>query len=338
VAPKVVVAGPWGKFLVKRRAPGEDHPLQVAFCHALQLHLLERGFPAPALVGTRGDNNSMLQMDGRVYEVSEFVAGEAFDRSAASAKVAGEVLAKFHAGARGFHYALHTPADFAHGDERAEILLDRCVDRVGVGPPPGLGVRSKRIVPGPLLDEIRTLWRRAVADLDHAGIAAWPRDLLHADWHPGNLVFAGPVVRAVLDYDSCRRGPRLADLAAGTLNFSILGAEATAGEADPAPPAPLGPGAEGASPVDLSRWPAQPDESRARAFLAGYQSLQPRLSDAERLALAPAMAGAMILESLGPIATTGAFAGIPGLEFLDMVRRKSSWLLEHKDRVAGLAR
>ena len=324
-SPKVVVAGPWGKFLVKRRAPGEDHPYQVAYCHGLQLHLIARGFPAPALVGTREDNNSMLQMDGRVYEVSEFVEGEVFDRSVQGARSAGGVLARFHDGAAGFQSAFHAPADFAHGDERAEILIDRCLDRFGSGldesgSPEGAGLRA-----GALLDRVRALWRRAVAELDHAGIAAWPRDVLHADWHPGNLVFAGGTIRAVLDYDSCRRGPRLFDLAAGALNFSILG-----GERSPADPM-------AARPPDPLRWPEHPDEGRARAFLAGYQEERPRLSEAERSALAPAMAGAMILESLPPVASTGAFAGIPGLAFLDMVRRKAGWLLEHAREVAGYA-
>lgn len=303
-APKVLIAGPEGKFLVKRRAPGEDHPHQVAFCHALHLHLLERGFPAPALIGTRDDNNSMLQLDGRVYEVTEFVEGEAFDRSPEGAGAAARVLARFHAGAASLHNPWRSPPDFAHADERSEILLDRCLDRLGVGQ-------------SSLIDAVRALWRRGVEELDHAGIAAWPRLLLHADWHPGNVVFRGRQVRAVLDYDSCRRGPRVVDVAAGVLHFSMQAAE-------------------GSGAPDPSRWGAEPDAVRARAFLGGYQEVVGGLSGAERAALAPAMAGAMIAESLPPLATTGAFAGIPGAAFLDMVRRKSAWLLDHAGAVAEL--
>lgn len=319
-APKVVLAGPYGKFLLKRRAPGEDHPYQVAFCHGLQLHLADRGFPVPALVGTREDNNSMLQMDGRVYEVTEFIDGEAFDRSVESARAAGAMLARFHAGASGFHSTWHTPPDFAHGDERAEILLDRCLDRLAAGP----GASG-------LIDALRGLWRRCVSALDHAGIAAWPRELVHGDWHPGNLVYAGRGVRAVLDYDSCRRGPRVFDLAGGALHFSIVSTISSgtdsSGEGRAAGPGSPDPGA----------WPAEPDAARASAFLAGYQLGQSPINAAEQAVLAPAMAAAMILEALPPVAATGGFAGIPGTPFLDMVRRKSAWLLDHADVVGGLA-
>jgi len=174
-----------------------------------------------------------------------------------------------------------------------------------------------------LIDGLRALWRGCVKDLDHSGITAWPRTLQHADWHPGNLVFAGQSVRAVLDYDSCRRGPRLIDLAGGTLHFSIVSVAAGG------PPA--------AGTTDPSTWPATPDEPRARAFLAGYQSDQAPLNASERAALAPAMAAAMLLESLPPVASTGGFAGRPGDAFLEMVRRKSQWLMDNAGAVAELA-
>lgn len=315
LAPKAVVSGPYGRFLVKRRAPGEDHPYQVAFGHGLQLHVRDRGVPAPALVGTRDDNNSMLQLDGRIYEVTEFIEGEPFDRSPHAAQEAGAMLAQFHAGASGFHCTWHTPPDFVHGDERAEILLDRCFDRITAEPTDTMGPEASALV-----DAVRALWRRAVGALDQAGIAAWPRDLLHADWHPGNVVFRAGRVRAVLDYDSCRRGPRLIDLASGAMNFSIRGSA---------------PGEGGAS--EPNRWPPEPDGDRARAFLEGYQSLgEAPLTGAEAAAMAPAMAGAIIIEAIGPIATTGRFAGLPGAAFLAMIRRKASWLLDNAGQVGAL--
>lgn len=331
-SPKAIVAGPLGKFLVKRRAPGEDHPHLVAFCHSLHLHLLERGFPAPALVGTRDDNNSMLQLDGRVYEVSEFVEGAAFARTPEQARAAGAMLARFHAGVRGFHARWHTPADFAHADERVEFLIDRCVDRLGDEG-------------DSLLDEVRGLWRRAVAALDELGVAAWDRDLLHGDWHPGNLVFEGGRIKAVIDYDSARRGPRIVDVAAGTLNFSIR-----AGARGPEPASAAGDATETSRAIgaalptggDPTRWPAEPDEARASAFLRGYaQGCSERdrtgLSEAERRALAPAMVAALLRESLPPIAATGGFAGMDGLGVLGMVRRKAAWLLENEVGVAAMA-
>src|ERR1700733_12319474 len=68
-APKLLIVSDQGKFLLKRRARGKDDPFKVAFCHALQLYLASKQFPLPHLIGTKRDNNSMLQWRGGVYEL-----------------------------------------------------------------------------------------------------------------------------------------------------------------------------------------------------------------------------------------------------------------------------
>src|SRR5256885_13490301 len=60
-APKLLIVSDQGKFLLKRRARGKDYPFKVAFCHALQLNIAAKQFPLPHLIGTKKDNNSMLQ-------------------------------------------------------------------------------------------------------------------------------------------------------------------------------------------------------------------------------------------------------------------------------------
>src|SRR5947207_15997709 len=60
-APKLLISSEHGKFLLKRRARGKDEPHKVAFTHAIQLALAAKQFPLPHLIGTRRDNNSMLQ-------------------------------------------------------------------------------------------------------------------------------------------------------------------------------------------------------------------------------------------------------------------------------------
>src|SRR5690606_1262383 len=60
-APKLLIVSEQGKFLLKRRARGKDDPYKVAFCHALQLYLASKQFPLPHLIGTKKENNSMLQ-------------------------------------------------------------------------------------------------------------------------------------------------------------------------------------------------------------------------------------------------------------------------------------
>src|SRR2546423_143891 len=75
-APKLLIVSEQGKFLLKRRARGRDDPFKVAFSHAIQLHLASQQFPLPHLIGTRRDNNSMLQWRGSVYELFEDIPGQ----------------------------------------------------------------------------------------------------------------------------------------------------------------------------------------------------------------------------------------------------------------------
>src|SRR4051794_41853034 len=67
-APKLLIVSEQGKYLLKRRARGKEDPYKVAFAHAVQLYLASKQFPLPHLIGTKKDNNSMLQWRGGVYE------------------------------------------------------------------------------------------------------------------------------------------------------------------------------------------------------------------------------------------------------------------------------
>src|SRR5271170_1164556 len=95
-APKLLVISEQGKFLLKRRARGKDDPYKVAFCHALQLYLASKQFPLPHLIGTRGDNNSMLQWRNSVYEMFEYIPGQGYPQTLESTFDAGRILALYH--------------------------------------------------------------------------------------------------------------------------------------------------------------------------------------------------------------------------------------------------
>src|SRR4051812_28165822 len=79
-APKLLIVSDNGKFLLKRRARGKDDPFKVAFCHAIQLELASKQFPLPHLIGTKRDNNSMLQLRGAVYELFEYIPGQGYSQ------------------------------------------------------------------------------------------------------------------------------------------------------------------------------------------------------------------------------------------------------------------
>ncbi|MFQ6049150.1 MAG: phosphotransferase, partial [Phycisphaerae bacterium] len=95
-APKFLITTDRGCFLLKRRARGKDNPIKVAFAHALQNYLFGKGFPLPRLIGTKRDNNSMLQLGGEIYELFEYVSGESYDGSLEATYHAGRALAMYH--------------------------------------------------------------------------------------------------------------------------------------------------------------------------------------------------------------------------------------------------
>lgn len=297
-APKVVVEAGERKYLVKRRSPGADDPLFVAAGHAVTLHLLERGYPAPAIIGTRHDNNSMLQLGRNVYEVFEFIEGEPFDGSAAEASQAGRALAHLHGLLATCHLGYEVRVGSYHRSEAVEAALARAAARF-------LGQAGAHREAERLLE----LYRTYADEIDGRGFAGLSHQLVHGDWHPGNLIFRGGELAAVVDFESPLRAPRIVDVASGALQFS-LGADASG---------------------------LAMDRLRLRAFLEGYRSHPDGgILEAERRMLVGLMAQSLIAEAAVPVAATGKFGPFEGGEFLRWVRRGVQWLGEHADELTGL--
>src|SRR5438128_3199558 len=95
-APKLLIVSEQGKFLLKRRARGKDDPFKVAFAHALQLYLASKQFPLPHLMGTKRENNSMLQFRNAVYEVFEYIPGQSYPQTLEATFDSGRILGLYH--------------------------------------------------------------------------------------------------------------------------------------------------------------------------------------------------------------------------------------------------
>src|SRR4051812_48646953 len=95
-APKLLIVSDQGKYLLKRRARGKDDPFKVAFSHALQLYLASKQFPLPHLIGTKRENNSMLQWRNGVYELFEYIPGQAYPQTLEATAESGRVLGLYH--------------------------------------------------------------------------------------------------------------------------------------------------------------------------------------------------------------------------------------------------
>lgn len=311
-SPKVRIRAQRGEFLLKRRAPGRDLPDRVAFCHHLQLHLASRGFPVPAIIGTREDNNSMVQLNGRVYEMFEYMRGTHYDGSKRGAQYSGYTLARLHNLLQYHEAPFDAPSGSYHESPGMEQRAQMAAEAIRQAEPM---IDARRIKATCAF--LGDAYADAASRVRTLGFADLNTFVVHGDWHPGNLLYEGFKVQGVIDFDSARREPRVVDVANGVLQFSM---EIT--KAD-----------------DPSTWPDGLNAGRLRAFLVGYdQHGAGPLTDQEYESVPWLIVEALIAESITPIAATGRFARIPGSVFLEMVERKVRWIQPRANRVIEFAR
>ena len=307
-APKLIIRSDQGMYLLKRRAVGRDDPFKVAFAHQLQLYLASKQFPLPHLVGTRRENNSMLQWNGAIYELFEYIKGTSYDNSLEATAEAGRMLALFHKLLREYRPEYEPPMGSYHASRVVAASMDAI---------PGALAKVETGAPDQA-DQIEDLVKFLHASYDEAAhqvneleLPDWPMQIVHCDWHPGNMLYRNAHVVAVIDYDAARIQQRIIDVANGALQFSIIGG--------------------GDDPVE---WPEYIDLSRFKRFLRAYESVPDcTLSEAEIRTVPWLMIEALVAESAIPVANTGSFARIEGMGFLRMVERKIRWLQGHAEKL-----
>jgi len=311
-APKLLIRADSGLYLLKRRARGKDDPFKVAFCHQLQLYLASKKFPLPHLIGTKGDNNSMLQWKGGIYELFEYIKGTSYDNSLEATADSGKTLAIFHKLLADYEPEYEPAVGSYHGSRTVAASFEAVPRTLGKLDPAGTEAQGDRLPE--LMDFLKTSYNEAAMKVNDLGMPDWPMQIVHSDWHPGNMLFRGPRVVAVIDYDAARIQQRITDVANAALQFSILG-----GGDDP------------------MQWPDYIDESRYKRILRAYDAVPNCvLSRAELRAVPCLMIEALIAESVIPIAATGTFARMNGLGFLLMVERKVRWIQKHADKLAAV--
>lgn len=298
-SPKVLLQTRMGRFVLKRRAPGRDDPGRIALSHAIQRHLAGRGYPLPRLISTKTTGDTILHLDSGSYEMFEYIEGSGYDQSLASTFQAGQALALFHRLLADFQSPVEPPTGAYHASDAIDTHLKR-IARQGADP----ALREP-------IDQLRGAYARASELAEKAGLSSWPLQIIHGDWHPGNLLYQGGKIVAAIDYDTTRLGQRVLDVANGALQFSVT--------REKGPP---------------EAWPDYLDESRLRRFCRGYDAVEGCVISAREIEALPSlMIEALIAESAIPIATTGRFANIEGGEFLRMVERKVAWLGREGPRI-----
>lgn len=309
-APKLLIQSDRATYLLKRRARGKDDPFKVAFTHALQEFLATKQFPLPHLIKTRDpEPSTMLQQQGKIYELFEYIKGTNYDNSLEATYDAGKTVGLFHKLVADFVPEYDTPTGTYHASKAIGPAIERIPRSLTQADPRTLE-QSGRI--DELVQFMLDNYNEAAKKANETGLPEWPLQICHSDWHPGNMLFRGPRVVAVIDYDAARMLQRVIDVANGALQFSIIG------------------GGD-----DAAQWPDYIDESRYKRFLRGYEKKN-MLSKAELRAIPYLMMEALIAESVIPIAATGSFARMEGLGFLLMVERKVKWLHANLERLMNI--
>ena len=320
-APKILLKTDAGEYLLKRRAPSAYDREKAAFTHGIQVHLANRGFPLPRLVTTRSQERTMLRLSEHTYEVFQYVRGDPYDASLEATADAGRTLGSFHGLLKGYASNYTPPRGTYHASRSVMESFARLraaleAHAAAAGPPAGDALERMSPLdrdPQRLTAHLVAKYREAVAACEGLGIKRWPDQVIHADWHGGNMLFRAQRVVAVIDYDTARFAPRVVDAANGALQFSM--------------------GGDGPDPT---RWEDGIEEGRFAAFLSGYDEAENDvLTSAELQAIPFLMIEALLAESVLPVARTGFFAQMNGQAFLSMIRRKVEWVEANAARLAS---
>ena len=292
-APKIVVTTTKGRFLLKRRIRGKDDVYRVTFAHAVQTHLAKKYFPIAPLLTTRDEVSTLLQLRGNIYELFKFVGGTRYAGSAKETIDTGRQLAKFHQYLENFRFEWEPMKASFHDSSTVRGHLKTVASDNS-----GSSERHHQDTG----ESLMALYNASSVQVNELGFDAWPEQVVHGDWHPGNMLFDKGKIVALLDFDSVKIAPPITDLANSMLQFSIVGYHP--------------------NPLD---WPDYLDQAKLVQVLEGYREVIDL--DKNRIdSLLDLMIETMIAEAVVPIAATGFFGNLRGLDFLKMILRKARWI------------
>lgn len=302
--PKVGIVSDRGKFLLKRRSLERIGVDRVRFIHRIQHELSTNNFPVAPLIRTRDDHHTFVQLRDHLYELFAFIPGRTFSRTSAETHGAGKVLARFHQITESKASPLAAPdLGVDYHDANAVRAGLHSIGSTLTGHDSFTGDEAELAT---LTQFLIGSYDEAAARVNESGFYDWSEQLIHSDWHPGNVLFRDQAILAVVDYDAMRFSRRVVDVANGALQFSMIAGE---------------------DPVD---WPEDLDLERFRAFLDGYSAVSP-LSEEERMSIPHLMTEALITECVAPIAATGSMGRWSGFRVLQMVRRKLQWMRRNEE-------
>jgi homoserine kinase type II len=198
-----------GRYFLKRRHPDLSQPLLIGAQHELMRELRGAGFPAPAVVPTlRGE--SFLALEGRIYEVHQFIQGQPYDHDRPQhLEVAALTLAHYHRYVEGLTLqALCRPGDL-YSPALLKENLSHLIEAWGVAADPDLVQVTEGLEGHTTRLEAR-----------YAQHGPLPQLIIHGDYYAGNLLFDDDRIVGVVDYDKARWQPRVVELAEALIYFA----------------------------------------------------------------------------------------------------------------------
>ena len=296
--PKIVVRTTKGEFLLKRGFQGKDDVYRVAFGHAVQLHLAKRNFPVAPLIETSDDSGTILKLRDYIYELFKFVGGRRYNGSVEETLDTGRQLGEFHRYLENFKFEWEPLKATFHDSSTVRGHLKT------VSSDSSSSFKRQLQEVG---EELMVFYNESSVQVNELGFDSWQQQVVHGDWHPGNMLFDKGKMVAVVDFDTVKIAPPITDLANAMLQFAIVGYHP--------------------NPAD---WPDYLDQTKVIGVLQGYQEVK-ELDKNKLHSLPDLMIETMIAEAVLPIAATGFFGNLRGEDFLKMICRKCRWINENRE-------
>ena len=250
-----------GAWFLRVRNPKYADPAAMDFELDLLLHLKACSLPVhPPILSTL--RKPWAQVDRHIIQISPWIQGEAFKQGeAARIQEAADVLRRWHKDSKRFVGDPRKP--WEREDSYMIALAGYDLARQGAS------TQAQAVE----LSEALSATHRLLRELPGRAFWSLPPTIVHADYHPANMLFRGSRMVGLFDFDYACEHPRLKDIANALIYFA-------ARRRDPM------------DPKDIRTYiqPFRFDREWTKIFLDEYQKDKP-LTPAERKAVIPMMLG-----------------------------------------------